>query len=135
MGARTRPFRKVFAVWSTTWLAHRSGGRMREACMAGSPGLITGFVDLRKTLATAGTLTGAEREPIALCRNSWHGRHYLAAMLDRRVSLSGRRLTLHCRRPCGPTLRTPCSRSAGGGSFAVVLAQLGLAEPSGRPAG
>jgi hypothetical protein len=30
--------------------------------MAESPALITGFDGLRKTLATAGTLTGAERE-------------------------------------------------------------------------
>jgi uncharacterized peroxidase-related enzyme len=36
------------------------------AAMAESPALITGFVDLRKTLATTGTLTGAEREIIAL---------------------------------------------------------------------
>jgi uncharacterized peroxidase-related enzyme len=36
------------------------------AAMAESPALITGFVDLRKTLAATGTLTGAEREIIAL---------------------------------------------------------------------
>lgn len=34
--------------------------------MAESPALITGFVGLRNTLATAGTLTGAEREIITL---------------------------------------------------------------------
>ena len=32
------------------------------AAMAESSALITGFVDLRKTLAATGTLTGAERE-------------------------------------------------------------------------
>jgi uncharacterized peroxidase-related enzyme len=36
------------------------------AAMAESPALITGFVDLRTTLAASGTLTGAEREIIAL---------------------------------------------------------------------
>jgi uncharacterized peroxidase-related enzyme len=36
------------------------------AAMAESPALITGFVDLRNTLAATGTLTGAEREIIAL---------------------------------------------------------------------
>jgi uncharacterized peroxidase-related enzyme len=36
------------------------------AAMAESPALITGFVDLRKTLAATGTLTGIEREIIAL---------------------------------------------------------------------
>ena len=36
------------------------------AAMAESPTLITGFVDLRQTLAATGTLTGAEREIIAL---------------------------------------------------------------------
>ena len=36
------------------------------AAMAESPTLITGFVGLRTTLATSGTLTGAEREIIAL---------------------------------------------------------------------
>jgi len=34
--------------------------------MAESPALITAFVDLRTTLATTGSLTGAEREIIAL---------------------------------------------------------------------
>jgi uncharacterized peroxidase-related enzyme len=36
------------------------------AAMAESPTLVTGFVDLRTTLAATGTLTGAEREIIAL---------------------------------------------------------------------
>ena len=36
------------------------------AAMAESPALVTGFVDLRKTLATTGNLTSAEREIIAL---------------------------------------------------------------------
>jgi uncharacterized peroxidase-related enzyme len=36
------------------------------AAMAESPTLITGFVDLRQILAATGTLTGAEREIIAL---------------------------------------------------------------------
>jgi hypothetical protein len=35
------------------------------ATMAGSPVLVSGFVDLRKTLA-AGELTGVERETVAL---------------------------------------------------------------------
>jgi uncharacterized peroxidase-related enzyme len=36
------------------------------AAMAESPALVTGFVDLRRTLAATGALTGAEREVIAL---------------------------------------------------------------------
>jgi uncharacterized peroxidase-related enzyme len=49
------------------------------AAMAESPALITGFVDLRKTLATSGTLTGAERELIALAVSTENNCDYCMA--------------------------------------------------------
>jgi uncharacterized peroxidase-related enzyme len=47
--------------------------------MAESPALITGFADLRKTLATTGNLTGVEREIIALAVSIENNGHYCMA--------------------------------------------------------
>jgi AhpD family alkylhydroperoxidase len=74
--------------------------------MAGSPALITGFAGLRKTLATAGTLTGAEREIIALAVSienncdycmAAHSTFALMQNAAEAVVLAQRRLLTRCR--------------------------------------